>query len=205
MDRPLSERPAACEAESNAADQATLSGSVLGPTLGVTARDRTWKRFFFFLMWWITHYFVTHSHDPMAIRAAFVPLQVLYFPALIFQGCYLKIKDPSNLCVSLVCRGESCIWVSSWWNASFITDLSPFPCQGSWALMIPACWPQMSAGAKRGWGPVGRGPASTRLTFLPRDLQGHSGDPPTSWTCVASQVEKIQTVLPKTLECSYRV
>lgn len=48
MDRPLSERPAACEAESNAADQATLSGSVLGPTLGVTARDRTWKRFFFF-------------------------------------------------------------------------------------------------------------------------------------------------------------
>ena len=45
----------------------------------------------------------------------------------------------------------------------------------------------------------------SRLTFLPRDLQGHSGDPPTSWTCVASQVEKIQTVLPKTLECSYRV
>lgn len=50
MDRPLSERPAACEAESNAADQATLSGSVLGPTLGVTARDRTWKRFFFFFL-----------------------------------------------------------------------------------------------------------------------------------------------------------
>ena len=47
MDRLLSERPAACEAESNAADQATLSGSVLGPTLGVTAWDRTWKHFFF--------------------------------------------------------------------------------------------------------------------------------------------------------------
>lgn len=155
MDRPLSECPAAYEAESRTTDQAPLSGCALGPTLGTASRDGTWRHFFTVM----DYPLLCHASSwPMAIGAASVPLRVLYFPALIFQGCYLKIKDPSNLCVSLVCRGESCIWVSSCWNASFVTDLSPHPLPGFLEPLWyqPAdhqCQPELSVGEAL-WGVV---------------------------------------------------
>lgn len=184
MDRPLSECPAACEAGGDTTDQVTLSSRVLGPTLGITSRDRTWKRFFSVMDCWL----LCHAFSwPHGNQGCICTTSSTILSGTDFSGMLFKNQGPiKSLCFSCLLWRVLCLGFKPLKCFLHHWPVPRPPARVSGALMIPACWPHMSTGAKRGWGPAGSAPGSTRHTFLPRDLQGHSGDPPTSWACATS-------------------
>lgn len=91
-------------------------------------------------MWWITHYFVIHFHDPWPSGLHLYCFRYYTFWHWFFRHAVKKSSTHQIHVFILSALEESCIWVAS--SLEYFLHHRPVPtptARVSWALMIPDC------------------------------------------------------------------